>query len=182
MIIGLTGHKGSGKNLAADAICKSLPSFKQDAFARPLKEACSVIFGLSDVEMNDPEIKEVPLTRYPFESPREIMQKLGTEAVRAHWKDAWVEALIRRVRGLGDCVVTDCRFPNEVQALQNLGGHIIRIVRPAAEPTTDRDRDLHPSETVQDALTVDKTVINDGSADLLAARVLAAVYELMEGK
>jgi len=180
MIIALTGHKGSGKNLAAESICASLPSFKEDAFARPLKEVCSIIFGLSDREMNDPAIKEIPLERYPFQSPREIMQKIGTEAIRSYWKDAWVEALKSRVRGLGSFVVTDCRFQNEADAIRDLGGKIIRIVRPSLE--TANATDLHPSETVQNAITVDKAVLNDGSRDLFSARVLAAVLELMEEK
>ena len=182
MIIGFTGHNGSGKNLAADCICETLTGFKQDAFAKPLKEVCSILFGLSDREMNDPEIKETPLERYPFQSPREIMQKLGTEGVRSNWKDAWVEALKSRVRGLGNFVITDCRFQNEADALRELGGKIIRIVRPDSEPKNDHERDLHASETVQNSLYVDKTVINDGSVNLFSARVLAAVLELMEEK
>jgi hypothetical protein len=179
MIIGLTGHKGSGKNLAADAICEALPTFKQDAFAKPLKEICSVLFGLSNKEMNDPDLKETPLEHYPFQSPREIMQKMGTEAVRGVWEDAWVESLKCRVRGLGDFVITDCRFQNEADAIRSLGGKIIRIVRVRVG---DRIQDLHASETAQDAIKADKTIYNDGSVNLIGARVIAAVIELMEEK
>lgn len=179
MIIGLTGHKGAGKTLAADVINRELPEYYKAAFADPLREACSLIFGLSVAEMHDRDLKETPLERYPFESPRQIMQKLGTDAIRAHWKDAWVESLKHRIKAFPDVVISDARFGNEIDMIRELGGKIIRIERPslATEP-----RDLHPSETVQDSIPADKTVLNDGSQILFAARVISAVLELKEGK
>lgn len=178
-VIALTGHKGSGKTLAADIITRELPEFYKTAFAEPLKEACSIIFGLSPAEMSDRDLKELPLERYPFQSPREILQKVGTEAIRAHWPTAWVEALLHRIRPFPDVVIHDLRYANEAAAIREMGGKIIRIERPslASEPP-----DLHPSETVQDSIEADKTVLNDGSQGLFAARVLAAVMELREGK
>ena len=180
MIIGLTGHKGAGKNLAADSICSQLTGWKQDAFARPLKDVCATIFGLTSAEMNDPLLKEVPLERYPHQSPRVIMQKLGTEAIRAHWKDAWIEALKCRVRGTGNYVITDVRFQNEADLLAEIGGRIIRVVRPSL--VTQATTDLHPSETVLESLHADKVIYNDGSQELLCYRAVAAVLELGEGK
>ena len=182
MIIGLTGHKGSGKTLAADVISREIPEFKSFAFADPLREVCSIVFGLSTAEMSDRSLKEQPLERYPNESPRQIMQKVGTECIRAHYPDAWIEALKHRVKPFPNAVVSDVRFANEAESIRQMGGFIVRIARPDNEPKTDREKDLHPSETVQDAIAADKTVINDGSPVLFAARVLSAVLELKEGK
>jgi hypothetical protein len=173
LIVGLTGRKGSGKNLAA----LGLPGFQVLAFADPLKGACMDLFGLTEKEMQDPELKEVPLERWPFQSPRIIMQKVGTDAMRANWPTIWVEALRRKlaVSPHRNAVITDCRFLNEAEMIRQLGGYIIRIVRPGMPQT-----DIHPSETEMDSMVVDATVINDGNADDLHRKTAAAVISLMQ--
>lgn len=180
LLIGLVGHKGSGKNLSADFICAAFPQFHQDAFANTLKEVCAAIFGLTEQEMHDPATKEQRLERYPFQSPREIMQKMGTEAVRSNWPEAWIEAISRRIKMYPNIVITDVRFSNEAEMIRERGGKLVRISRPRVTP--ENEKDLHASETVQDKIEVDKELLNDGSPGLLRARVLAAVWELLEEK
>ena len=46
MIIGLTGKKESGKDTAGDYLVKYY-KFKKDSFARPLKDACKILFHLT---------------------------------------------------------------------------------------------------------------------------------------
>lgn len=188
MHIGLVGHKGAGKNLAADIIKQQWGTFEQFAFADPLKRIATTIFGITEAEMTDRKLKEETLERYPFQSPRQILQQLGTEAVRAHWPEAWTEAWKRAIdapTSSPDTVTTDVRFSNEAEAIREKGGFLIRIVRPPtgqeiADPTKYVDK--HASETVQDGIVVDKVVVNDGSMILLTGRIITAVAELMEGK
>jgi hypothetical protein len=176
MHIGLVGYKGAGKNLAAELIRKELPSYHVAAFADPLREVCQCIFGLSEAELHDRELKEEKLDRYPFQSPREIMQRLGTESIRTYWPEAWIEAWKRRTEGCPNTITTDVRFNNEADAIRARGGFLIRIVREGCHG------DLHPSEALMSSINCDKKVVNDGSVNLLAARVLTALLELKEGK
>jgi hypothetical protein len=171
MIIGLTGLKGTGKSLAATG----LPGFHIIAFADPLKAACKDLFGLTDKEMQDRALKEAPLERWPFQSPRVIMQKVGTDAMRANWPLIWVEVLRRKLKEWPEVnwVITDCRFLNEAQMIKGLGGYIIRIERPDIPAD-----DPHPSETEMALIKADKTVINDGSISTLHTRLAAAVMDL----
>lgn len=177
MIIGLVGRKGCGKNLAAHYVSAEIPQFREDSFAAPLREVCSVVFGLDPKEMAYRDLKEKPLDRYPFQSPRQIMQLMGTDAVRANWPAAWVEALKRRLKPEDNVIVTDVRFENEAQAIRDLRGKLIRIHRP--RPADAPDDDKHASETELEKIAVDKFVLNDGGVDLFVKRVLTAVRELI---
>src|ERR1700748_2579418 len=77
-IIALCGPKGSGKSTAAQYLLArnsiaGVDLFVHHPFAKQLKMACGDIFGLTHEEMNDPDLKEVELTRWPFKKPRRIM-------------------------------------------------------------------------------------------------------------
>jgi len=103
-------------------------------------------------------------------SVREFLQKLGTDAVRdGLHPNAWVNAVMARYRPevfgydangspvMSDqnWIFTDCRFPNEAQAIKDRGGVIIRIDRPGVKPVND-----HPSETALDNWDFDYKIFN----------------------
>lgn len=73
---------------------------------------------------------------------REILQFYGTEIFRKQYPNVWVDACIRNIqnRGYTFAVITDVRFPNEVEGIQKAGGKVIRLTRC---PFPD---DNHPSE------------------------------------
>ncbi len=182
--IGLIGKKGSGKSQSAKFIVDHLPGATAIAFADPLRAVCNRIFGVTYAEMGDDRsLKEKELERYPFQSPRTILQTVGAECIRSQYPDAWIECWKRTVSTFkGPSVTQDTRFLNEYDAIRERGGFIIKIIRPELEAIPTHDRDLHPSETVQESLVPDRVIINDGSLALLQARVLVAVMELLEGK
>jgi len=117
---------------------------------------------------------------------REFLQKLGTEAVRDNiHPNTWVNALFVDYKPqkvckpmkyrdqLVDChdeipnwIITDCRFPNEADAVKKHGGVVIRITRPG-----ENKGDLHPSETSLDNYQFDYVIENDGSLDQLEVKV-----------
>ena len=125
-------------------------------------------------------------------SVREFLQKLGTEAIRNGLHvNAWVNALVAdyNFEGCkntgescetpnGNCdskhcypnwILTDMRFPNELEAVVERKGITIRVTRPVEKSkTTVR---LHPSETSLDKAKFDYEIINDGSIEDLVKKV-----------
>ena len=68
-------------------------------------------------------------------TPRLVLQLWGTDVCRkAYHDDIWIASLENKLRKIeDDIVISDCRFPNEIQAIKNLGGEVIRVIR-GAEP------------------------------------------------
>jgi hypothetical protein len=138
MIIGLLGFIGSGKGTAGD-ILASKHGFVQDSFARPLKDAVAAIFGwdrqmLEGATHDSRTWREQPDEFWsekfgsPF-TPRQALQLMGTEAGRnVFHKDLWVVSLLQRNQGR-DVVITDVRFKNEIKAVHQNGGLIVRVSR-----------------------------------------------------
>jgi hypothetical protein len=60
-----------------------------------------------------------------------VLQKWGTEVARKSWhNDTWIASLENKLnRAHNDIVITDVRFPNEIKAVRNAGGIVIRVVR-----------------------------------------------------
>lgn len=79
---------------------------------------------------------------------REIMQIVGTDLNRQTFGNIWAAATIRRIkkRGRPLSLITDNRFPNEIQAvLDQPRGYIIRLTR-----SPFGQADVHPSESALD--------------------------------
>lgn len=116
---------------------------------------------------------------HPVEIPmtvREFLQKLGTDGLRDNLhENVWVNALfadyVPDMSGYSDrmavddlqtlypnWLITDCRFPNEAQAVKDHGGIIIRIDRPGITAVN-----AHPSETALDDYPFDEHITNRGS-------------------
>lgn len=144
MIISISGFIGSGKDTVADYLVANY-GFKRDSFARSLKDAVSVIFNwprdmLEGLTPESRAWREQPDTWWSLRlgmhiTPRMVLQQWGTEVIRAGFHDdMWVASLENRLRNSNDnIVITDCRFPNEIEALRNAGAKIIRVKR-GAEP------------------------------------------------
>jgi hypothetical protein len=162
MIIGLGYKARSGKDTAA-AYLRDHFGFVPVAFADALKRACAEIFGLSHEQLygDQKEVEDV----YWRDTPRNILQKVGTECLRhGYADDVWIHALGRKVKNNPETrwIVTDVRFPNEANAIRDWGGRVVLVSRPSApKPATDK----HASETAMDAYTGwDYTL--DNSSDL----------------
>ena len=125
---------------------------------------------------------------------REFLQRLGTEAMRdGLHTNVWVNALFADYKdvyigswGQGNhmyekpkWIITDMRFPNEMEAVVEKGGLTIRVVRPKPREmflmnaTTIIDTRIpeHPSETALDDARFDYEIINDGTIKELAEKV-----------
>ena len=143
-IIGIVGFIGSGKDTVADYLV-NFHRFKRESFANSLKDAVSTVFGWDRelLEGRTKESREWRETRDEWWSkrlkkditPRWVLQYWGTEVVRKGFHDdMWVASLEHRLLNTkNDIVITDCRFPNEIKAIRNAGGRVVRIKR-GAEP------------------------------------------------
>ncbi len=157
MILAFTGYARSGKDTAA-AYLQGL-GFTVFHFADPLKEAARAIFGFSERQLYG-DLKEVVDPYWGF-SPREALQRFGTEAMRDHFdQNIWVKALLRRITThAGPIAIADIRFPNEAAAIELLGGLIVRVRRPGVGPMNG-----HASETALDNWdAID--IFNDGTIE-----------------
>jgi len=175
-LIGLTGKAGSGKDTLASMILEHTTGTTR-AFADPLRRAAKEIFGLTDQQMADRELKE-QVVPYWGMSPRRILQLLGTESVRhVFGGDTWVlnadlrlEALLqsesREQLPVEVCIWTDCRYPEEASWIRENGGIVIRVKRPGVAAV-----ESHSSEQDLPAELVDGRVINGGTLDELCETV-----------
>jgi hypothetical protein len=59
------------------------------------------------------------------------LQNWGTEVCRNGFHDdIWIASLENKLRNsTDDVVISDCRFPNEIHAIKQSGGIVVRVVR-----------------------------------------------------
>ena len=137
-------------------------------------------------------------------TPRKLLQLLGTEAGRniIH-PNIWVNALFADYvcndcgqkecptdeedtgqmihRSFPNWIITDCRFPNEAQAIKDRGGIVIRVERKPFNRAGGMEgnkqfseqikEDTHPSETALDDYEFDYVIENDGSIEDLVDKI-----------
>lgn len=174
LLIGLHGRAGSGKDTAAARLVAA-HGFMPLAFADPIREALSVIFGLGEHHWRDRVWKERPLEPYDV-SPRRLTQTMGTEWGRNLIRpDIWVLHARERLAqlkaiGLERIVFTDVRFDNEAEWLRLTGGQIWHIVRPKKEDAFAATM-RHVSEAGIRTAGPDRGLVNDGTIEQLHARV-----------
>lgn len=105
-------------------------------FADVLKQdICMGILGLTYDQCYGTDDDKNQLTHLQWNhqqlSARDAMQIIGTDIFRKLDPNVWVKATITKItRDKPDlAIITDCRFPNEVSAIQNIGGKVIRLTR-----------------------------------------------------
>lgn len=166
----------SGKSTVANILVTQ--GYRVIPFAGTLKRMTHLM--LADLGQTPAEVrhsmgagKEQPCVLLPEITPRQIMQRLGTDWGRRLidpelWVRCWKGQTIRSL-GDGLCVVADdVRFPNEASAVRDLGGLVIRVLRPGGGSTEHIE---HASEGALDGWAFDHTFVNDGSIDDLAVQV-----------
>lgn len=136
------------------------PYVKVYHFADYLKDLSINLFGLnaqnvygSDKQKNEPtELKweDMPFNedKSGFMTNREFLEHFGTKIVRKIKTDAWVSATINKINYENPqlAIIPDVRFPNEVKAIKESGGTVIRLARNVhdskveCETVLDRDR------------------------------------------
>lgn len=183
-IIGLSGYARSGKDEAAKVLIEEF-GFIRIGFADKLREAVYELNPLVSqyVYIKSPATGKISLwggnekvtvqhvidqfgwdgykeTPYKDEV-RRLLQRMGTEVGRNLLDDnIWVDSAFNGLADDAKVVVTDCRFPNEAEAVAKRGGDMWRIMRAGVEAIND-----HPSETSLDNWSFDSYIHNDGSLE-----------------
>jgi len=159
-------------------------------WAGPLRKVAAILLGMDEQYLYTTEFKESILPECwdknilnKGEGPdtkakmtgREFLQKLGTNAMRdGLHTNSWVNALIAEYKppkmseyNPSKWIISDTRFPNELEAVRDRNGITIKVVRPSLVST-----DTHPSETSLDHITDwDYVIINDSSIEDLIEKV-----------
>jgi hypothetical protein len=146
-------------------------------FAGKLKQIASLLTGIPVEKFEDQEFKKLDMNSEWGMTYREFLQRLGTEAMREGLHtNVWVNALFadykaieripeKRMSIMPNWIITDMRFPNEMEAVVEKGGLTIRVVRPGTSTGT------HPSEIALDGHTMHYEIINDGTIEDLVEKV-----------
>jgi hypothetical protein len=176
----LVGKARVGKDTFADIAKTINPSLKSYSFAANLKHICAIITGepLDAFNTRKAEFNDAWGMTH-----REILQIVGTDCLRDHFnKEVWVKSLVQTISKEtnfeSDIVITDCRFPNELNSMvgkynvatvkilrEDLGGEVVAGVQG------------HKSENME--IDTDYTIINDGSLEdyeIAVKNVLEKIY------
>jgi hypothetical protein len=155
--------------------------FEIKKFAGKLKEIASLLTGIDIEDFEDQEFKKLYMSPEWGMTYREFLQKLGTEAMREGLHtNVWVNALmadykwyVKEWDELGNetvgeypnWIITDMRFPNELEAVEERKGITIRVVRSGTTVGT------HASETALDDAYFDHVISNNGTFEDLIEKV-----------
>jgi len=176
IIIGLCGKKQTGKSSSykfIEKISGDRYSVDKLSFASKLKNLTADVFGVdfemlvgTDEEKDSPTYLKWhdvgPHIKSDFYGPvfsepenkyvthRELLQLVGTNLFRAVRQNIWVECLQRSIKeSTADIIIIDdARFPNELEALKNSGGTLVKLYRNTYSPNSAN----HSSETALDHL------------------------------
>lgn len=180
MIISITGKIGSGKDTIADIIMQYTPyhDWEVKKFAGKLKDIASIISGVPKINFEDQEFKKQDMGSEWGMTYRDLLQKLGTEAMRnGLHENVWVNALfadyhfnIEEDEQMPNWLITDTRFPNELEAVKTHKGITIKVIRDSGNTIGT----THASETALDSYTEwDYVVNNNGSIEDLKEQVFS---------
>lgn len=134
------------------------PFVKHYAFATTLKDICIGLFDLDRSAMYGTDEEKNTETKYNWENMptkikgktgpmtgRDFIQYFGTDICRKILPDVWTNRAIKDIQMEESklAIISDARFVNEVEAVKNAGGKVIRLTRSIA-------KDAHESELALD--------------------------------
>jgi hypothetical protein len=199
-IIGLVGFQGSGKGTVGEYLEES-HGFSTDSFANPLKDIVAAAFSWPRymLEGDTTESREwreqvdefwSEKLGIPEFTPRYALRYIGTEMFREVLSQSfWVHCLERRIQENPSehIVITDCRFPDEMNLITRLGGSVIRVQKgpepvwwnlaihanSGGESSKQKleEYGIHPSEYRWIGHPVDHVITNDGTKQELWDKV-----------
>jgi hypothetical protein len=186
-IISFSGRKHSGKTLLSELLQKKY-NYQILYFADGLKKLIcdlmninrNVLDSMKDIQqeinlkdkitivskrlgLEHLSIDELKRFEIPFTSIREILQFLGTEIIRKYCPRWHIEQLEKNMTGNLICI-GDCRFPDEKEFVEQMGGETWIIVR----PNYFDDISNHSSETsLQWKMFGERVIINNKDLETL---------------
>ena len=192
MIIGISGKAGSGKDTAAKMLevlyanpdisyedfanrkYKNFADIQIMHFADILKETVQALFGIGKWETGTQEGKKVTIS-WIGKTVRELLQEVGQGLRDAVDPNLWIKALFANTEDWSNYIIADVRYLNELEAIKERDGVLIRIDRNGAGAGN------HSSETaLDDYKEWDVHIENNGSLEDLfeAMRIFTKNYPI----
>jgi hypothetical protein len=210
MLFGISGFIGCGKSTVATQLTEEY-NFRKDSFATSLKDAVALMFDWPRhmIEGDTKESREwreqadiwwAQKLNIPNFSPRLALQLIGTDALRNNFNEGiWFMTLENRIRKNPDqhVVISDVRFPNEIEFIRNQGGIMVRIDRGpmpvwyetalmanrgnslAKEAMTKTYSGAHFSEWAWAGAKFDYVVNNDSTLENLQTQVRGIIEKIL---
>lgn len=181
-LIGFSGYAGAGKDESARALTTVDPPWRRIAFADPLKALALDLDPLVSITPMPVRLADLVRERGWDEAKREpdvrrLLQNLGQGVRDRVLPDAWLLAFGGHLGALPPSetlvVVTDVRYPNEVDLIRDLGGIVVRVHRPGYGAVNG-----HSTETALEGYPFNHAIVNDGTVAELHDKVRALVAEI----
>lgn len=179
IILGISGRAGVGKDTAADYLVANY-DFVKISFADVMKRICFDVFDFTEDQLwGISANRNIVLSQYQEDdlSPRKALQALGDWG-RNLYPNTWIEYALKIAKelntnsnyiysskkGLESCstgaqgpknvVIADARYLNEVNAIKDYDGIVVRLLRPqaaalagaAGNHSSERDQKLMKDE------------------------------------
>jgi len=164
ILVGLVGYSGSGKDSLAAELCR-FGGYTRYAFADSLKSlllATDKTFGNSMERLED-------WKRRGLHETREKLQRLG-QTLRNYDDDFWLKSMPDTIADRA--VITDIRYPNELDWVKERGGTVVAIQRPGFGPINDHTSERNTTSLLELA---DLSLTNHDTVAELAARFNTAL-------
>jgi dephospho-CoA kinase len=182
MIIGLTGLARCGK----DTFCKYARDYLKNkgyesqrlAFADELKK-----------DIDDFLIEKLGISAFTeVTSEKEIIRPMlttwGTEVMRKqddlHWVKKVETSIVENQKNNIVSIVTDIRFPNEIEYIHKIGGKVVHLTLVGNEPANDYEREYDPQlKNIADCFVMWRKY-GEPALEKCMKHVKAAVQEVSE--
>jgi len=166
ILIGIAGHKGSGKSTVARQLIKYLYRDKDYEcsvlhFAQPIKQLVCEQFDIDTEQLE--RVKNNPIVR-------QCLQNVGSQGRQqdpAHWINQLEKFYNNLKSSVPAVVIDDVRFQNEAFWIRRNAGILLHVHR----KSVDSAADYHESEANIRYLGGDFNINNDGTVEELEAQV-----------
>ena len=179
---------GHQKRVGKDTACRfaatqlrlmfGLNNIQKKGFADKVKSQCYELFawgGLQPAHYYDEPsnlAKREEILPLLGMTPRQLWIGHGM-ACRTYYPDAWIHALLKGTAA-EFLLISDLRFPNEAKAIQELGGWVVKIVRPSVPHTSDAADD-----PLLDFNGWNTQIVNEGSLNDFMIKITAFLEKIM---
>lgn len=197
LIIGLIGDQRVGKDTFADILCKR-HNFVRLSFADPIKEISRIIFSFTNEQLFSDE-KDIIDTRWGI-APRQFFQVFGTDVMQQFIHEhlphlavkprhIWAKLLSLKLDAIiaasnaSGVVITDIRFPHEMEELERHKIHYVKICRSSSTTCDISKSEEHYSIRAVEEIILppDSRVIkNDSTLEYYIKKCNSVIEEILE--
>jgi dephospho-CoA kinase len=188
IVIAICGAKRTGKDTLAKHLVNSY-GYHKLAFADPLKQAVSALFGFSEEQLGDGDDKDMLDEKWCI-TPRKALQFFGTEVLQYKIQELLplidrgflAYSLANRIRQAKDgrFVISDMRFLHEYEELKKL--RVLFVVIRVDRERLETVEETHCSEIEYMNIPYDFILHNDKDIQTFLQEADKCIQEMMASK